>query len=173
MKYGGGIADFMRGAVTRKHMEQALQQPDQLQVIEFGEDSIVLFTKAHRSKTGAADSTLIAYGKVTGDELLIGFAARAFHDLVDLRQAREPLDALRAFVARYGREFAVNAIPGKRFIEYEVFTAGFHPDQDHRPGVSYLQPAYIRTSPLGVTEVRLTFRIDTKMYEAEIARMQR
>jgi hypothetical protein len=162
--------------IRKAHVEQAIHQPDSLQHVLpekiRSEDfpAISVYAKHHGTSHSTDRFTLLVPTLRRGATQIVSAAWRVYHSDVDLADAHEPLDVLRAFVGTYGINFRVGNSPLRKFFFYEAFPlmpGGQRTDITRIEAANPLDVAsmsFLRVSSLGVIEVAIAYVIDRPPY---------
>jgi hypothetical protein len=176
IEFGDSFHEAEKRGIRKSHVEDALRHPDEVQhllperIQKEGFPAVSLYAKNHGEQRSADQFTLLVQTTREGYTQRVDSTWRVYHSDVNLSQAHEPLDLLRAFVEVYGLYCRVgNSAPAKFFL-YEAFplTPGQRPTEilkiDVPQGVFFETSSLIRVSSLGVIEVAIAYVIDMVRY---------
>jgi hypothetical protein len=116
--------DSKAGRVRPVNIEDAVRNPDAFQHLPPGPDTsssnkfLSLFVKRASAREGEPSFTLVQAHR-DQDVQRVEAAWRIYPSEVDIKEAREPLDILKAFVARYGLDLKIGGGEVRKFTLYE------------------------------------------------------
>lgn len=114
LKQSGENENFIRRAIKADPEIQHIL-PKNIPV-EAGVRGMTLMVIPQKSSRGN-DHWIILDAMRSGDELVISDIFRVFPEVVDLSEACNPLDVLKAFVKVYGIEFQIDSLRPQKFFE--------------------------------------------------------
>jgi hypothetical protein len=159
--------------VSRNNIEEAIKRPDDYQHlltegIPADARDMSLFMKGVFSREVKKRHWLLVQCHRLGSKQTATTAWRLYPDEVDLKEAREPLDALRAFVNQFGIPIVVGDKHGL-FVEPQTFPAGVpvKVDWTGAPKEHFLSSIQI-TTPEGLFRIGVTYCIDLGKYRTAL-----
>ena len=159
--------------VSRRHIEQAVKHPDDHQhlmteAVPNNAQDMSLFMKSVMSHEAYKRHWLLVQSHRAGVDQHVTAAWKVYPDEVDLKDAREPLDALKAFVNRYGIPVIVGNLRGL-FVEPQAFKVGVPVkiDWTGAPKEHFLSSLHTTTAD-GIFRIGITYCIDLGKYRTAL-----
>jgi len=168
--------------VDKRLVELTIHHPDSFEHLlseRFdldGGKNISLFTGFHPSKQSDNSFVILVEAEREKDQMNVFSAWRIFLSDVDIRDAKSPLDVLKAFVDVYGVDFIIGELYFRRFVLYETF-----PIQGSHGGYPLIRAKdtsdidihgnfYFRVNPLNVIELSMAYFINLNKYRIDLRR---
>jgi Ni,Fe-hydrogenase III component G len=168
--------------VDKKLVELTIHEPDSFEHLlpeRFdldGGKNISLFTRFHLSKQLDNSFVILVEAVREKDQMTVSSAWKIFLSEVDIRDAKSPLDVLKAFVDVYGFDFIIGELYSRRFVLYDTF-----PIQGIHGGYPLIRPIdtsdndfhasfYFRVNPLNVIELSIAYIINLNKYRGDLRR---
>lgn len=174
---------FSQPGVTKANAEDAIRNAIQVQHFNptadrTGDgplDDVSLFVR-EVATTSTRPFVVLVVAMRKADKLTVHEAWRVYPALVDLSEAKDPVDFLRAFANHYGFPVVVGNRAPALFIEHDTvpLLGNKAPLVQALTGQSkspFALTAMVRNSTLGVAEVALAYCIDITRYEADLRTM--
>lgn len=180
IEFGDSFREAEKRGIKKSHVEDALRHPDEVQhliperIRAEGFPAVSLYTRHHGHQRSTDRFTLLVQTMREGYTQRISSTWRVYHSDVNLSQAHEPLDMLRAFVDVYGLYCRVGTSVPAKFFFYEAFplVPGQRPTEmlkfDAPQEALFDSSFLVRVSPLGVIEVAIAYVIDLGRYMSDL-----
>jgi hypothetical protein len=170
----GAFADlFYRLSLKPTYVEDAVKHPDDYQHLletnasAASKGKLSIFLKLIRSARAGSDHWLLVQAQRDGLVQIAQSAWRIFPDVVELSDAKQPIDVLRAFVNVFGIEVNLGGITGKFIESIPVHRREKGVNFHHEMRAPFYNSAsYNKTDDPDVVQVGAAYCIDIVKYAA-------
>lgn len=168
--------------VRRKHVVEALRQPDAVEHLLTprikDSDSVhfSLYIKVVKKPETTDPFNLLVQTRRTGNVQSVASVWRIYLKDVNLKNVREPLDVLRAFVEVYGMDFRIAESSWGKFFLYESIQPGVNQrttkilEVENLKNENWESGMLFRKSSLGVIEIAVAYVINISKYTNDLRR---